>query len=96
MSRDEVLSTLREHKEKITAMGVKSIAIFGSTARGEARDDSDVDILVEFSVPATFDLYLDVKSYLESALQRPVDLVTNKALKPRMRPYVEQEAVYVS
>ena len=77
-------------------MGVKSIAIFGSTARGEAREDSDVDVLVEFSGPATFDGYVDLKAYIESLLNRNVDLVTHRALKPRVKQVVEKEAVYVA
>ncbi len=95
MSRDEVLRILSEHREEIEAMGVKSIAIFGSTARDEAREDSDVDVLIQFTGPATLNGYMGVKSYLEALLGRSVDLVTERALKPRMRPYVEREAVYV-
>ena len=96
MSRDEVLRILAEHKTEIQEMGVKSIAIFGSTARGEAREDSDVDVLVEFSSQATFDGYMDLKAYIESLLNRSVDLVTHRALKPRVKQVVEKEAVYVT
>jgi len=77
-------------------MGVKTMAIFGSIARGEAREDSDVDVLVEFSRPATFDGYMSIKTHLESLLGRRVDLVTRRALKERMKPSVEQEAIYVA
>ena len=75
---------------------MKSLAVFGTVARGEAGPDSAVDILVEFEGRATFDRYMGLKFFLEDLLGRRVDLVTRKALKPRLRPYVEQEAIYVT
>ena len=66
-----------------------------NAARDEAGSDSDADILVEFRGPATFDRYMDLKIFLEELLGCPVDLVTRKAIKPRMRTYVEEEAIYV-
>jgi len=97
MKRDEILKTLRAHRDELRKrFGVKSLAVFGSVARGEAGPDSDVDILVEFEGRATFDRYMGLKFFLEDLLGRRVDLVTRKALKPRMRPYVEREAIYVT
>ncbi len=97
MTKDEILERLRQHREELIArFGVKSLAIFGSGARGEVRSDSDVDVLVEFCGPATFDGYMDLKFFLEDTLRCKVDLVTPKALKPRLKPYVEREAVYVT
>ena len=93
MSRDEVLSILAEHKAELVAMGVKSIAIFGSTARNEAGAESDVDVLVEFSVPVGMFKFLDVKSRLESILGREVDLATPDALRQQMRPGILKEAI---
>ncbi|MCX6376309.1 MAG: nucleotidyltransferase family protein [Armatimonadetes bacterium] len=93
MSRDEVLSILAEHKAELVAMGVKSIAIFGSTARNEAGADSDVDILVEFSAPVGMFKFLDVKARLESILGREVDLATPDALRQQMRPRILKEAI---
>ena len=95
MNRDEILKCLAEHREELTNLGVKSLALFGSAARGEAGPDSDLDFLVEFEGSATFDQYMNLKFFLEELLGRPVDLVTHKALKPRLRPYIEKEAVYV-
>ena len=95
MNRDEILKCLAEHREELTSFGVKSLALFGSVVRGEAGPDSDLDFLVEFEGPATFDQYMNLKFFLEELLGRPVDLVTRKALKPRLKPYVEREAVYV-
>lgn len=72
--------------------GVRALALFGSQARGDARPDSDVDLLVEFENP-TFDNFMNLKFDLEQRLRRPVDLVTRAALRPRLRPYIEAEAI---
>lgn len=96
MQREEVLRILGQNQQVLKDFGVKSLAIFGSVARDEATPDSDVDILVEFDVPVTFDLYMDVKFYLEDNLGTRVDLVSNLMLKPLIRSTVEQEAIYVA
>ena len=71
------------------------LALFGSFARDQASDASDVDILVGFDGPATSKSYFGVQFYLEELLGRRVDLVTVKALRPQFRPHVEREAVHV-
>ena len=96
MPSEDLISTIRKHKNALYAMGVKSLEIFGSTARGDARPDSDIDFLVEFQEPPSFDRYMDVKLYLEDLTGRRVDLVTRAALKPRLRPSIEAEAVRVA
>ena len=80
----------------MTALKVRSLAVFGSVARGEAKADSDVDILVEFQGPATFDGYMKLKIFLEDVLDRPVDLLTRRAIRPELAPTIEREAVYVT
>ena len=96
VQREEVLNLLQAHRKNLAQLGVKSLALFGSMARGEARPDSDLDILVEFEGPTTFDGYMDLKFFLEELLGCRIDLVTRKALKPSLRPYVDQEALYVT
>jgi predicted nucleotidyltransferase len=96
MKRDDVVKLLAEQRQKFARFGVKSLALFGSVARDEDQPGSDVDILVEFQGRATFDRYMEFKFFLEDLLGCRVDLVTSKALKPRMRPYVEREALYVT
>ncbi|MCM5571050.1 nucleotidyltransferase family protein [Burkholderiaceae bacterium FT117] len=96
MNAAEALRLLRESKPVLAARyGVTELALFGSTARNTARSDSDVDVLVSFDGPATSERYFGVQFYLEDLLGRPVDLVTDKALRPELRPYVEREAVHV-
>ena len=75
--------------------GVCRLALFGSTARGAAREDSDVDVLVTFDGPASSARYFGVQFYLEDRLGRPVDLITDKALRERLRPFVERDAIVV-
>jgi len=75
--------------------GVKRIGIFGSFARGEEREDSDLDVLVVFEEgQKTFDNYMDLKFYLEDLFGREVDLVTERALKPQLKDIIMKEVVY--
>lgn len=75
---------------------VKALAIFGSIVRDEAADNSDVDVLVVFDKKAGFDLFMDLKFYLEDLLGTKVDLVTDKALRPQIRRAIEQEMIHVA
>lgn len=96
MTRSRTLQLLTEHKELLAQrFGVTSLALFGSTVRDDAREDSDVDILVDFDGPATSERFFGVQFYLEDLLGHPVDLVTEKALRPELRPHIEREAVRV-
>ena len=96
MNRDEVLDQLARNKPTLVARcGVERLALFGSTARDAGRADSDIDILVSFDGPATSERYFWVQFFLEDLLGRPVDLVTDKALRPELRPFIEREAVHV-
>ncbi|WP_328190351.1 nucleotidyltransferase family protein [Marinobacter sp. OP 3.4] len=96
MDRQTVIEQLDRHKPELASRyGVTRLALFGSTARDVARDDSDVDILVAFDGPATSQRYFGVQFYLEDLLNCSVDLVTDKALRPELRPYVEQDAIHV-
>ena len=96
MNRDEVLNQLARNKPTLVARyGVDRLALFGSTVRDATRADSDIDILVSFDGPATSERYFGVQFFLEDLLGRPVDLVTDKALRPELRPFIEREAVHV-
>jgi predicted nucleotidyltransferase len=91
-----ILQLLAEHKPFLERrFGVVDLALFGSTARDAAGEDSDIDILVAFDGLATSDRYFGVQFYLEDLFGRPVDLVTDKALRPELRPFIEKEALHV-
>ena len=96
MRRDDVISLLKSHRSEIQAFGVKSLAIFGSLSRDQAGPDSDVDMLVTFQSRPSFDAFMDLKFFLEELLKRKVDLVTEGALKPRMKPVLNREAIRVA
>lgn len=96
MNRSRAIELLTCSKPILAARyGVKELALFGSTARDAARSDSDVDVLVTFDGPATSERYFGVQFYLEDLFGIPIDLLTDKALRPELRPFVEKEAVHV-
>ena len=95
LSRASILATLDEHADELRGLGARSLALFGSLARDEGSDSSDVDLLVELE-PKTFDAYMDVKLFLERLLGRKVDLVLADAIKPRLRSVILAEAVHAS
>ena len=81
------------HRKELEGLGVRSLALFGSVVRGEARPDSDVDILVKFSKPVGLFEFIRLKHRLEEILGRSVDLVTRAALKPQLRDRILEECV---
>jgi predicted nucleotidyltransferase len=96
MQKTVVLATLKQIKPLlIEQFGIIRLALFGSTARNEATDNSDVDILVSFAGIATSQRYFGVQFYLEDCLGCRVDLVTDKAVRPQLRAFIEQEAIDV-
>jgi len=97
MDKQIVLTQLTARMEEIRQrFSVRSISVFGSVVRGEAGEGSDVDVLVVFDRKATFDMFMDLKFYLEELLGMGVDLVTDKALRPQVRRAIEQEMVDVA
>ena len=96
MDKTHALALLTEHKPVLAErFGVRRLALFGSTARGTATLNSDVDVLVAFDGPATSSRYFGVQFYLEDLLHCSVDLVTEKALRERLRPFVERDAISI-
>lgn len=96
MTREEILRTLREHKRDLQRKyPLKSIALFGSYARGDENPESDIDVMVEFSEPVGFE-FIDLLEELEEIFQaKKVDLISRKGIKPHYRPYIEEDAIYV-
>lgn len=93
--RETVLQKLEENRETIRGFGVKRLGLFGSCARGEATQSSDLDFVVELE-NETFDAYMDLKEFLEELFHCPVDLVLIDAIKSRLRETILGEAIYAS
>lgn len=97
MKRGEALKKLGELLPIVkTRYGVHELFVFGSVARDEADGASDMDVLVDFHGPATFAGFMGLKLFLEDEFGVRVDLVTRRALRPRMKPQIEAEAVRVA
>jgi len=96
LDKDILLMILKSNKNKIDSFGVKRLGVFGSFVRGEQKDVSDVDILVEFEKKKkNYKNYLALSNYLEKVFKRKVDLVTSESLSPYIGPYIKKEVVYV-
>ena len=97
MDKQVILEKLKAGAEEMQRLfQVKRLSVFGSVARGEAGDGSDIDVLVAFEQRASFDLFMELKFYLEDLLGTGVDLVTEKALRPEVRRAIEKEMIDVS
>ena len=97
MRRSEALVLLKAHTSELARrFGVRELTLFGSVAPDEATPDSDVDVLVTFNGPASFDRFMDLKFFLEEILSARVDLVTRAALRARIRPTIDREAIRVA
>jgi len=92
MNRHEVIDKLAAHRAEIQAMGIESLALFGSVARDEATDVSDVDLLVEFNRSVGIFHFARVRLRLSEILCCAVDLVTANALPEEMREDILREA----
>jgi predicted nucleotidyltransferase len=87
---------VKENKVVLTKQfRVKEIGIFGSVVRGEDKETSDVDILVEFVEPIGFFKFLELEEYLSDLIGRKVDLVSKKALKPRIGKHILKEVAFL-
>jgi predicted nucleotidyltransferase len=92
VTREEILSMLAARKAQLDRFSVSELSLFGSHARNEANESSDIDFVVEFR-EKSFGHYMDLKEYLEELFQRRVDLVLKSAIKPRLREVILREAV---
>jgi len=96
LTRERIIDAIHKSRAELFSLGVRSIGLFGSFARGEAGTESDVDILVEFDASKkTFDNFIDTCFLLEDLLGRRVELVTGESISPYIRPYVLKEVEYV-
>lgn len=96
MNKKQAIQSLTNSKAELAQRyGVSRLALFGSTVRDDATANSDVDVLVGFDGVADSKRYFGVQFYLEDLLGCSVDLVTEKALRPELRPFIESEAIDV-
>ena len=90
MDQKQVVKRIQANQARLTELGVASLSLFGSVARGDSKEDSDIDLLVRF------DRYMDLKLCLEDLLGRRVDLVTEQALREEIRAHVKQDLLRVA
>jgi predicted nucleotidyltransferase len=97
MSREEIVQCLSERLDEMRRrFSVRRLALFGSAARNQTGAESDIDVLVVFEGKPTFDGFMDLKFYLEDLFHKPVDLVTEQALRPQIRSAIEGELIHVA
>jgi uncharacterized protein len=96
MKRDHALTTLRAHRDELTKLGVGELYLFGSVARDEARDDSDVDLFFDYNYPrfSLLDL-VGVKDRVSEILGTDADVMTRRGLHRDLRADIEAEAIRV-
>lgn len=96
MSKDSVLKVLENNKLKMNQFGVKRIGIFGSYARGEQTDNSDIDLLVEFEQgKKSYRNLLKLYEFAEGLFKKKIDVVTVESLSKHIGPYIKKEVIYV-
>ncbi len=91
MTKKEIKEIIREHKEILKKYKVKSIALFGSYVRNEQKQDSDIDLLVEFDED-TYHNFINLIFSLEELLREEVTVVSKEDLSPYIQPYILREA----
>jgi uncharacterized protein len=96
MNSSEVLEALRQSEPALRRRGVQHAALFGSLARGSHRADSDIDIMIEIDPDTRMTIfdYMDLKEYIASLFDEPVDVVSREGLKPYVRPAATADAIY--
>jgi len=94
LTMTQIFNEIEKNRATLQQYGVRKLGLFGSFARGETHETSDLDFVVVFE-KKTFDAYMDTKEFLEDLFKRQVDLVISDAIKPRLRKAIQEEAVYV-
>ncbi|MDP2210017.1 MAG: nucleotidyltransferase family protein [Bacteroidota bacterium] len=96
-NKSNIFHILLLNKEKILNYGARRLGLFGSFVRGEQKESSDIDFLVEF-IPGkkTYDNFINLVYFLEELFGKEVELVTPESLSPYLKPYIEREIEYVT
>jgi predicted nucleotidyltransferase len=97
MKRTEAVSKLQHYADEIRAMGATALYVFGSTARDDAKEGSDLDVFIDYDPNSKFNAFdlVGIKQFLEDELEMPVDLTTRDGLHPKLRDDIEQSAIRV-
>jgi len=95
LTKEEILRKIRINREEIKKFGVKRIWLFGSWARNEQKEDSDIDLIVEFEKnKKNFENFISLNFFLEKLFGRKVDLLTLESISPYIKPYIDKEVIY--
>jgi len=94
-NREEILMRLQKNRQAIRGFGAIRLGLFGSCARGEATEQSDLDFVVEFE-RKTFDAYMGLKEFLEELFGCKVDLAISDSIKPGLRNKILSETIYAA
>lgn len=97
MTSQEAITILVANSDALRARGVQHAALFGSVARGEARSDSDLDVLIDLAPDARLGVfeYVGIRQFIADLFNGPVDVVDRAALKPHVRPTAERDAINI-
>ncbi len=92
MDKNSLIHILRQNSATLQQQyHVAQLALFGSYARDEAKNTSDIDLIVSFTEPPSARQFFALQFFLEELLKHPIDLITNKGLRPELRPYIEKD-----
>ena len=95
IDKQMILAFLKENRAMLQEKyQIKKIGLFGSYAKGEETSESDIDILVD--MPSSFDLYYDLKEFLEKSFGKSIDLGMEKSIRKLIRSKIEEDIVYVT
>jgi predicted nucleotidyltransferase len=97
MNREELLDILLKNEQQLKAKGVKLLGVFGSFARDEQTDKSDVDLIVEFEAgKKSYKRFIELTYFLEDTLNRKVELLTQQSVTKRVMNEIEKDIKYVT
>lgn len=97
MNRTQIIGDLRANADAMRGMGATALYLFGSVARGEASEDSDIDLFIDYDQSGDFSLIdlVGIEQYLEERIPHDIDVTTRDSLHPKLRTDIENGAIRV-